>query len=611
MTTICLLNYTSSYFAGSGRITVKCEENYKCSNLFRRYEHKLTTPSEGKIYIYKGKSHVISYLYDYATLKPENGYESSKLEKVYVYTNRFDSTNSFLILVFCFTNGSPSVKNKYYSYSELKPSQNTSMKINSLTDYNTESDILCSLIQENDKLSEFLTYDIIRTPANGNGPCAYNCDKIQVKNDTTNGNASPKLEGTEFKRYKHTPNNGTHNGKKACVIYNCQALLKRGSNGVGKNEVLQEVQGETYKHVCVYFGEKAKRKWTATGSEGDCKPGTSAGSTCPPSAASEGSTTCKTGQGTCTAPAIRDTTSPCAIPDQQDVPLMLELLKNAGDNGQPDYYVHRKKDEDYYWIKLTGENGSKVTQNTLTDLLQDIGLHTKKSGTGDKGYQVLQKLLSSAGLNGATAGSNGDLSSHLQKATGQTLTKLLKATANGTSSSQNSQANLLTLLLRRIQFDLTSSVVILLDKNCKTGRGRKWPVRGVPPRFSRLDEEFVEETRRLYKMAHGKDRPAVSPDFISNDRDLEDLIEARAYEIRKSLQIDYGEKTQDRLILSTSAHCWEGWPLGYLVSGGALSVAAGGSWKFVVMAVGQVGLSPDPPLKALMGQEIRKSKRIP
>ncbi|UKJ89156.2 hypothetical protein MACJ_002403 [Theileria orientalis] len=101
------------------------------------------------------------------------------------------------------------------------------------------------------------------------------------------------------------------------------------------------------------------------------------------------------------------------------------------------------------------------------------------------------------------------------------------------------------------------------------------------------DAEFVQRAKELYRSVHAWDVPSsvYMEDKLPLTRELSDLVEGRAYQIRKSLQIDY--KTDEKcLILATASHCWEEWPLAYIVGGGALSVAAGGSWKFVVMAVG-------------------------
>ncbi|BAM42379.1 conserved hypothetical protein [Theileria orientalis strain Shintoku] len=498
MTTICLTNYSSSYFAGNVTITVKCE-GYKCSNLFQRYEHKLKKPTGGKIYLYNGSSYFTSYLYSYATLQPENGYKSSELEKVYIYVNRFDSNKSFLLWAFYFKNGSPPVQNRYYPYSDLNPARSTTMNITGLNTFKEESDILCALLQENDSLPGLLTYDIMKRPApnNGNGGtnCKYNCNKISVTNDTStnaNGNGEPKV-GAGFTRYKHTPttlNNGNNNNgdKPACMIYRCQTLM--GGNGTqAQTQELPEIQGQKYTCVSVYFGCKAKRNGagasTAGKSAGACPAPTTSGSE--GAACKPGSSTCSpaTGEGTC-PPAPTEPTSPC----NQDVPLLLELHRNgtngaSGDNN-PQYYAHFRSTngaqkngngpDKYYWVQLPCGNGADGRTNgdcVLKNLLEDIGLHTKKqNGASHNGHETLKQLLKQALKNGVTEAHNADLSTELQKMTGQNLTKLLGQPVNGSpgeNGRQNGQNTLITLLLKRIEFNVTDSVVVLLDKKCKNG----------------------------------------------------------------------------------------------------------------------------------------------
>ncbi|UKK01929.2 hypothetical protein MACK_001282 [Theileria orientalis] len=215
----------------------------------------------------------------------------------------------------------------------------------------------------------------------------------------------PKL-GTDFKRYKHQPGSGAKGVTKACVTYLCQALLDSG-----KAE-LDKVQGKPYSCITVYFGGKAKRACTdkckAPGAKA-CTQGTGEGSACP-SPTSGGGNTCPAAPGDGTT-------------DHQEVPLMIALQKQSNsDSNNTDYYVHRRKakngvtgsnTDQYYWVKL-GNNGH---ENGLKQLLADIGFQTASNGLGT--------------------------SSRVQ--------------------------TMIVPLLKRLEFDLTDSVVILLDK--KNGSG--------------------------------------------------------------------------------------------------------------------------------------------
>ncbi|UVC50052.1 hypothetical protein MACK_003675 [Theileria orientalis] len=391
------------------------------------HTHTLIQPTEGCIYVFKGGWNCENYL----TLTTDGPYSSAKLAKVDVYFNKHDTSNTPLLFVLHFENGTENgVENRYYRMSSYdKDATGCKTKsIDELCEYKNESDILCALIQENDALTDFLTYDIMQRP-NGAG-CTYNCNKIEVT-EVKNGDSQPQL-GTGFTRFKHTPKNGRTNGAKpACVVYNCNTLLD--STGT---EELGGVQGQQYQSVTVYFGERAKRPCTDK-----CKaPGAKAatctkgeGSTCPPAATDSAS------------PGPACTTGPGVTSDPQDVPLLLALHKQGngdGGNNNTDYYVHRRKakngetgnNDTYYWVKLTlptnGGNG-----NELSQLLKDIGLSNQLSGT----------------------------SSSVRVALGQK--------PNG---AENGQTNNLTLLLKRLEFDLTDSVVILLDKNktnCAGGYG--------------------------------------------------------------------------------------------------------------------------------------------
>ncbi|BAM40333.1 conserved hypothetical protein [Theileria orientalis strain Shintoku] len=511
MPVICLGTTHVLYIRGWIQVCVK-EEPYSSCNLFKLCKHTLKPPRRGCIYVFKCSTG------SNGSRKIKQGeYLSISnpclcLECVDVYYNQHDPVKKPLVLVFKFKNGddrSNGVTNRYYPMScfETDKTQCPSKKIEDLCEYNEQS-ILCALLQENDSLPGLLTYDIMKRPTgagDGNGAnCKYNCGKIQVTKNgddtSTSANGEPKL-GAGFTRYKHAPtstggnsNGGNDNaGKPACIIYRCQTLM--GGNGTqAQTQELPEIQGQTYKCVSVYFGCKAKRNGAGASTAGksagacprtgDCKPGTSQCSTCPAGENSDVGTTCTpaTGDGTC-PPAPTEPTSPC----NQDVPLLLELHRNgkngaSGDNN-PQYYAHVRKngaqetgdnsEGRYYWVQITGANSGNGAQNTLKDLLEDIGLSTTSSGgTGhNNGHETLKKLLKEA-LNGngdGSDGANGDLTTQLQKMTGQNLTKLLGQPVNGSQPSvqngrQNGQNTLITLLLNRIQFNVTDSVVVLLNR---------------------------------------------------------------------------------------------------------------------------------------------------
>ncbi|BAM41538.1 conserved hypothetical protein [Theileria orientalis strain Shintoku] len=504
MPVICLGTTHVLYIRGWIQVCVK-EEPYSSCNLFKLCKHTLKPPRRGCIYVFKCSTG------SNGSRKIKQGeYLSISnpclcLECVDVYYNQHDPVKKPLVLVFKFKNGddrSNGVTNRYYRMScfETDKTQCPSKKIEDLCEYNEQS-ILCALLQENDSLPGLLTYDIMKRPTGaGNGEggtnCKYNCGKIQVTKNgddtSTSANGEPKL-GAGFTRYKHAPtnsnggnSNGNNAGKPACIIYRCQTLM--GGNGTqAQTQELPEIQGQTYKCVSVYFGCKAKRNGAGASTGGGACPAASTsgseGTACKP-----GATACSpaTGEGTCPAEPPSATTSPC----NQDVPLLLELHRNGanstnGASTNPEYYAHLRSTngarkngngpDKYYWVKLPCGNGADGRTNgdcVLKNLLDDIGLHTSSSGAGDNGHETLKQLLKQALNNGATDGANGDLTEKLQKMTGQNLTKLLKATVNGSQPSvQNGQQNgsktLATLLLKRLQFDIIDSLVILLEKNCK------------------------------------------------------------------------------------------------------------------------------------------------
>ncbi|UKK02466.2 hypothetical protein MACK_002559 [Theileria orientalis] len=430
MPSIYLRNKSGQYEAGGGvTASVSCENNTPCK-LFQRYTHTLTPPQNGKIHVHKAIAGWALGVSKCLTLTTDGRYSSAKLKQVDVYFNKHDTSNTPLLFVLHFQkNGDGNgVENRYYRMSSYDKDATgcATKKIEGLCQYKNESDILCPLVQESDVLSDVLMYDIMQRP-NGNGdgtPCTYNCNKINV---TEEKNGQPTLTGTGFTRFKHTPNNGQTNGKKACVTYRCNTLLDSGS------QELDDVQGKPYSCITVYFGEKAKRPCTHKGATPGvcvCPPGAKAatctpgeGNTCPPATASP--------EQTCSAAPGDGTT------DHQDVPLLLALHKHTssnGDgstNGEPDYYVHRrqknaeKNGDQYYWVKLNGDNG-----NGLKQLLADIEMPEQREGLGNGALQAV--------LGQKPNGSNG--------------------------------TTYLTILLRRLEFDLTDSLVILMDKK-KNGSG--------------------------------------------------------------------------------------------------------------------------------------------
>ncbi|UKK02429.2 hypothetical protein MACK_002522 [Theileria orientalis] len=388
-------------------VTVKvwCENEYEPSKLFIKHSHTLCPATEGCIYVFKGGWNFKNYL----TVSTDGPYKSTKLAKVDVYFNRYENTKPLLfVLHFQKNDGGNGVQNRYYrmsSYDKDKASCKPK-RIEDLCQYNNDESILCALIEENDALKEFLTYDIMQRPNNNNGsPCTYNCEKIEVTDTTKNGE-EPTL-GNGFTRFKHTPKNGDRGSKPACIVYNCNTLL--GSDG---KEEVKDVQDQQYDCIKVYFGGKAKRQCA---DKGKAPCGEAA--------------TCTKGEGkTCPLPTSGDGNT-CNT-ECQDVPLMIALQKQGsggdGDGNNTDYYVHRRRkngetgsNDTYYWVQLKLENNG---QNGLKQLLNDIGLETASNGLA----------------NGA-------------------LQALLGKTVNGSGPTY------LTLLLKRLEFDLTDSVVILLD----------------------------------------------------------------------------------------------------------------------------------------------------
>ncbi|UKJ89173.2 hypothetical protein MACJ_002421 [Theileria orientalis] len=221
--------------------------DYKYSELFHSYlRNQPESAKASDIEVYKEKDG------KKLILKPSGEYLSKAAKISEVYFNKYNESNSPLILLISFQDATERL---YYSLSQFEDDLVNQFKsIDQLTRLE-EAKFLDALISENDKSKDFLTFNIEETYNNDLGATnKYNSNNIQIAEDS---NSVPSLLGKGFKRYKHTPVRQSYT-KKACVMYKNNVLLHWNDNQ-SKSGAINDFQGQVLKSVTVYFSNKTDK----------------------------------------------------------------------------------------------------------------------------------------------------------------------------------------------------------------------------------------------------------------------------------------------------------------------------------------------------------------
>ncbi|UKK01933.2 hypothetical protein MACK_001286 [Theileria orientalis] len=216
---------------GKDRTSV-IKDLYTHCKLFTIYRHKsLRGSSKGNIQVYE--KYNSSGFGPYVTLTPSLQYNTASLSHEEVYVNKYDPTNTPLLLVLFFKDN-PNAKSRYYTRSTFQDDRahRKNRRIYDLKLYNRETDIIFHLLEENDRLTNLLTFDISLRDTRRKGT-KYNGDKILVKRLINIPTTKPDLVKLVqivapggFLIYRHEPVY-EYQQTPACFIYENQVLMRR------------------------------------------------------------------------------------------------------------------------------------------------------------------------------------------------------------------------------------------------------------------------------------------------------------------------------------------------------------------------------------------------
>ncbi|UKJ89295.2 hypothetical protein MACJ_002543 [Theileria orientalis] len=178
------------------------------------------------------------------TLKPDGEYAKMVYSRSEVYYNKYDETNTPLLIVLYFTDGT-----KYYKMSSFKTDKARGKNISAMDNYTDDKTVLTPLLDENDNLSSLITYRIDQKA--NTKEIFYNNYEILLRK-----NQARDLESNGFEKYTHTYMDSSKKNKNACVLFNNDAMLHLEENGTFS--VLDGVQKVAYKEMVVYHGIKSE-----------------------------------------------------------------------------------------------------------------------------------------------------------------------------------------------------------------------------------------------------------------------------------------------------------------------------------------------------------------
>ncbi|UVC54392.1 hypothetical protein MACJ_003934 [Theileria orientalis] len=212
-------------------------EEYPPCKLMLKYEFTPTNQQIGKnITVLKAGNEKL-------TLKPDGEYANMVYSRSEVYYNKYDETNTPLLIVLHFTGGT-----KYYKMSSFATDKAQGKNISSMDNYTDDKTVLKPLLDGNDSLSSLITYRIdqkIDSTAQNN----YNGGKISLAEELVQ-----ELQHKGFSKYTHRPT-ANNNSKKACVIYNGDVLLSQDESGA--MVVITVIQNIVYNSLSVYHSNRA------------------------------------------------------------------------------------------------------------------------------------------------------------------------------------------------------------------------------------------------------------------------------------------------------------------------------------------------------------------
>ncbi|UKK00940.2 hypothetical protein MACK_001750 [Theileria orientalis] len=211
-------------------------EEYLPCKLMLKYEFTPASQQNGKnITVLKAGNEML-------TLKPDGEYAKMVYSRSEVYYNKYDETNTPLLIVLYFTGGT-----KYYEMSSFATDKAQGKNISSMDNYTDAQTVLTPLLEENDGLSILITYRIdqkIDSTAQNN----YNGGKISLAEESVQ-----ELKQKGFSKYTHRPT-ANNNSKKACVIYNGDVLLSQDESGA--MVVITGLQNIVYNSLSVYHSNR-------------------------------------------------------------------------------------------------------------------------------------------------------------------------------------------------------------------------------------------------------------------------------------------------------------------------------------------------------------------
>ncbi|BAM38534.1 conserved hypothetical protein [Theileria orientalis strain Shintoku] len=211
-------------------------EEYPPCKLMLKYEFTPASQQSGKnITVLKAGNEKL-------TLKPDGEYAKMVYSRSEVYYNKYDETNTPLLIVLYFIGGT-----KYYKMSGFTTDKAQGKNISAMDNYTDAQTVLTPLLEENDSLSSLITYRIdqkIDSTAQNN----YNGGKISLAEESVQ-----ELKQKGFSKYTHRPT-ANNNSKKACVIYNGDVLLSQDESGA--MVVITGLQNIVYNSLSVYHSNR-------------------------------------------------------------------------------------------------------------------------------------------------------------------------------------------------------------------------------------------------------------------------------------------------------------------------------------------------------------------
>nr|PVC51713.1 hypothetical protein MACL_00001340 [Theileria orientalis] len=256
MPSIFLGHTSGEYETESVRVKVSKDVDYKALHLISRYRHELSQQKIEEIRIFKEK-HSNWTLQDknYLSIKLDDSYSGAIVKCVDVYFNAYDVDYKFPLIFVIYFEEQSTHQPKYFKYScfDRQISDKETIEMSKASNFgyaNNEKELIPELLEENDSLSEVLTFRVDQDTDS-----IYNSGKIYLSSKIRISGPSGNLYG--FYKRTHTPRD-SNNGKKSYVLCGSDVLLSWHTRGYGEYTDIPNVQREKYTSLTVYWSDKVK-----------------------------------------------------------------------------------------------------------------------------------------------------------------------------------------------------------------------------------------------------------------------------------------------------------------------------------------------------------------